>query len=127
MNFPAISPRLRVLVDAFCTDGLDEAQCVAALTAIANGDKSIALRNDGESRANGMDRLGAALDELNPRARRVVDLLCEGCSNREIATALGVSERVVKWHMTRLLSHLRLRNRYSVVALVLRMRFAQSR
>jgi DNA-binding NarL/FixJ family response regulator len=105
-------------------DGLDEAQCVAALTAIANGDKLIALRAS-ETRAMVMERLAVALGDLKPRALRIVDLLCEGCSNAEIAAVLGMTERAVKWHMTRLLSHLRLRSRYRVVALVTRLRLAR--
>ncbi len=48
---------------------------------------------------------------LTPREREVLALIGTGCSNREIATALVISERTVKNHVSRILQCLQLRDR----------------
>jgi DNA-binding NarL/FixJ family response regulator len=48
---------------------------------------------------------------LSPRLVEVAHLLADGCSNKEIATALGISEPTVKKHVTRLLERLALEDR----------------
>jgi len=54
-----------------------------------------------------------ATDEapLSPRLIEVAQLLAEGSSNKEIASALGISEPTVKKHVTRLLERLALEDR----------------
>jgi|GraSoiStandDraft_60_1057301.scaffolds.fasta_scaffold408583_2 hypothetical protein len=39
---------------------------------------------------------------LGPRGREIVELLLEGCSNREIAETLKMKQRTVKAHLNRL-------------------------
>ena len=51
------------------------------------------------------------LANLTPREREVLAFLGAGCSNREIAQALFISERTVKNHVSRLLHCLNLRDR----------------
>jgi DNA-binding NarL/FixJ family response regulator len=41
---------------------------------------------------------------LSPRQRQIVDAIASGCSNKEIAETLHVSERTVKYHLTRIFS-----------------------
>lgn len=48
---------------------------------------------------------------LSPRLLEVAQLLAEGRSNKEIASALGISEPTVKKHVTRLLERLGLEDR----------------
>ncbi len=48
---------------------------------------------------------------LSPRLLEVSHLLAEGRSNKEIASALGISEPTVKKHVTRLLERLNLEDR----------------
>jgi DNA-binding NarL/FixJ family response regulator len=55
--------------------------------------------------------LPAELVELTPREREVLCLIAKGANNREIATALFISERTVKNHITSILSRLNLRDR----------------
>jgi len=57
--------------------------------------------------------LGEAEGEppLSPRLLEVSQLLAEGRSNKEIASALGISEPTVKKHVTRLLERLGLEDR----------------
>ena len=54
--------------------------------------------------------------DLTPSERKVVDLIGEGMSNREIADRLGVSEKTVKNHVTAVLSKMGLQRRTQVTA-----------
>ena len=56
-------------------------------------------------------RTSAALGELTPRERDILTELARGASNKDIAGALGISERTVKHHMTNVLQKLHLKNR----------------
>ncbi len=53
---------------------------------------------------------------LTPREEEVLRLVAEGRTNREMATALSISEATVKFHMTNVLAKLHLENRAQVVA-----------
>jgi DNA-binding NarL/FixJ family response regulator len=55
--------------------------------------------------------LPLGFDTLTPREREVLALIGQGASNREIASALYISEGTVKNHVTHLLNRLALRDR----------------
>lgn len=57
-------------------------------------------------------------DLLTPTERKVLDLIAEGLSNREIGTTLGLAEKTVKNHVTGLLAKLHFRRRTQVAAWV---------
>jgi DNA-binding NarL/FixJ family response regulator len=55
--------------------------------------------------------------QLTPREQEVLRLIATGCSNREIAEQLYISERTVKNHVNSLLRRLNLRDRTQVAIL----------
>lgn len=63
---------------------------------------------------------GAPSARLSPREREVLELLARGASNKEIASALNISENTVKNHLKRIMEKLHLENRVQVVAYALR-------
>ncbi|GAB4424627.1 MAG: response regulator transcription factor [Chloroflexi bacterium OHK40] len=62
---------------------------------------------------------GPASDELSARELEVIRLLVGGASNKEIATALGLSENTIKTHLSRIFDKLGARSRAEVVAIAL--------
>lgn len=56
--------------------------------------------------------------DLTPSERKVLDLIGDGLSNREIGDRLGVAEKTVKNHITSLLSKMGLQRRTQVAAWV---------
>ncbi len=54
---------------------------------------------------------------LSPRERQVLQLVADGCANKQIANALGITERTAKYHVTSLLTKLGAENRAQAVAI----------
>jgi len=54
---------------------------------------------------------------LTPRQQQVLNLMCEGMSNKEIAHALGMAEGTVKIHVTAILRAMKASNRTQAVIL----------
>lgn len=59
------------------------------------------------------------LTQVTPRERKVLELVAEGLSDREIAAALGVSVRTVEGHMAKIRDKTAIRSRSALVRLVL--------
>jgi two-component system NarL family response regulator len=55
---------------------------------------------------------------LTARQHEVLELVAEGASNREIADALHITERTVKFHVGQILERLQLHNRYELAQFV---------
>ncbi|MDT7743629.1 MAG: hypothetical protein QOE59_2707 [Actinomycetota bacterium] len=55
-------------------------------------------------------------DGLTPRQREVAELVSEGCTNREIATRLGIDERSAEGHVERIRLRLGFRSRTQIAA-----------
>lgn len=59
-------------------------------------------------------------DPLTPRETEVLQLLAQGCSNRDIAAALVISESTVKNHLRNILEKLHLQNRIQAAVYAVR-------
>ena len=54
-------------------------------------------------------------DELTPRQLEVLDLLAQGCANKEIETRLNLAERTVRAHLTEIFKSLGVQGRVRAV------------
>jgi pimeloyl-ACP methyl ester carboxylesterase/DNA-binding CsgD family transcriptional regulator len=63
--------------------------------------------------ASGRDAL--PLDELTPRERDVLEGIAEGLDNSEIAASLGLSEKTVRNHITRVFDKICVEHRYQAI------------
>jgi DNA-binding NarL/FixJ family response regulator len=57
---------------------------------------------------------------LSPRETQVLELIVQGATNREIATALSLAEDTVKIHLRNILEKLHLRNRIQAAVYAVR-------
>lgn len=71
---------------------------------LAQGDTAVA-----EDRLSRIQR--ERLEALTPRERDIMALVATGSSNRRIAEEIGIQEKTVKHHMTRILAKLKAANR----------------
>jgi DNA-binding NarL/FixJ family response regulator len=97
-------------------------EIVAAVRLVANGEALLApavtrsVIEEFVRREQALPRSPpAAVQELTPREREVLDLLAEGLSNPEICERLVISEATAKTHVARILQKLGLRDRVQVV------------
>jgi DNA-binding NarL/FixJ family response regulator len=54
---------------------------------------------------------------LSGKQQQVVELIAAGCSNKDIAQDLSISERTVKYHLTRIFSRLGVANRMQLACI----------
>lgn len=59
-------------------------------------------------------------DALSARETEVLNLVATGCSNKQIGSALSISEETVKAHMKNILAKLGVRDRTHAVIVALR-------
>lgn len=64
-------------------------------------------------------RIGRS-ESASSREKEIVDLVCQGCTNKEIASRLSLSEQTVKAHLSRIFRKFNVSNRSQLVALVAR-------
>ena len=60
-------------------------------------------------------RSGLPLDDLTPRERAILGGIAEGLDNGEIASLLGLSEKTVRNHITRVFDKIDVRHRYEAI------------
>lgn len=58
--------------------------------------------------------------DLSPRQREILALVAAGRTSKEIASALGISESTVNWHLTNVFERLGASSRAEAVALAMR-------
>jgi DNA-binding NarL/FixJ family response regulator len=57
-------------------------------------------------------------DDVTGREREIIDLVCRGCTNREIAASLSLSEHTVKAHLNRIFRKFKTTSRSKLITLV---------
>jgi RNA polymerase sigma factor (sigma-70 family) len=90
----------------------DEALVVSIRNALQHDEKQRALR---AQRAD----IAARMAELTPREHEVMTMVTDGRSNKEIATALGVSAKTVEVHRARVMDKMRADSLAELVRMVM--------
>jgi pimeloyl-ACP methyl ester carboxylesterase/DNA-binding CsgD family transcriptional regulator len=62
-----------------------------------------------------VERNGLPLNDLTPRERAVLEGIAEGLDNSEIATSLGLSQKTVRNHITRVFDKICVEHRYEAI------------
>ena len=105
------------------------------LLASAAGDAAIALNHDqsGSGEAAQTDRSAeiaeaqARIKGLSPRGRQILEALASGHPNKVIASDLGISERTVEVHRSRMMKHLGVRHLFEAIRMALLASYARTR
>lgn len=99
--------------------GAGATDLIAAVKSVAAGESflspNLSLNLLATLRGGGAKRTLAA---LSPREQRILRLVAQGLSNREVGERLEVQEKTVKYHMTNILKKLKVRNRVEAAMLV---------
>lgn len=133
------SARILLLLDDLRLDDIDEtvmlsshgfimqqeltsASLDTAISKVASGDMPLpaGMARTLMARMRGNASPGSVYKfSLTPREQQVLALLAQGCSNKQIARRIGVSEHGAKRHVTNILAKLNAPNRTLAVALAL--------
>ncbi len=96
---------------------LSSQEFVQALHMLAKGDIVVSQEMaNGVKKELAADQDPKASDDISGREREILQLVCQGATNREIAERLIVSEHTVKVHLRHILNKLNLRNRQQIAA-----------
>jgi DNA-binding NarL/FixJ family response regulator len=110
----ALASALEAGAAAFLLKSVRGAEIAEVIRAVASGRTLLDERTLTRRRADHNDPTA----DLTPSENRVLKLIGEGLSNREIAERLGVAEKTVKNHITSLLAKMGLQRRTQVAAWV---------
>lgn len=104
----------------FLYKDVDPDALVRAIRSVHDGHTLLAAAAAGLLSAGSHTRDGRGIGSLTGREREVLGLLADGLSNREIARALGVSEKTVKTHVSSVLAKLGVADRTQAAVLAVR-------
>jgi DNA-binding NarL/FixJ family response regulator len=97
---------------------------VTAIRTVAHGDTLIAPRIMQKAlerlRSIGQRQAATPFDELSWQERRILSLVADGKSNREIAVQLALAEKTVRNYVSQILSKLGVQSRTQAAALAIR-------
>ena len=110
----ALASALAAGAKAYLLKTVRGAEIADVVRAVASGRTLLDERTVTRRRADHEDPTA----DLTPSERRVLELIGDGLSNREIGDRLGVAEKTVKNHITALLSKMGLQRRTQVAAWV---------
>jgi len=65
-----------------------------------------------------MQAESSGMNGLSDPERAIMRLVCRGLRNSEIAGVVGITERTVKWHMSRLFKRFDVTNRTELVGML---------
>jgi DNA-binding NarL/FixJ family response regulator len=113
---------LRAGASGFMLKDAPPEEIIAAVRIVASGEALLApaitrtvIEEFARQRPTTESAAPAAVEELTPREREVLDLLARGLSNPEICERLVISEATAKTHVARILQKLSLRDRVQAV------------
>jgi DNA-binding NarL/FixJ family response regulator len=113
----AVLPILQAGARGYLSVNLSSQEFVQALRMLAKGDIVVSQEMADEVKVElAADQALKSKDDISGREQEVLQLVCEGATNREIAERLIVSEHTVKVHLRNILNKLNLRNRQQVAA-----------
>ena len=113
----AFLPLLQAGARGYLSVNLSSQEFVQALRMLAKGDIVVSQEMADEVKLElAADQALKSRDDISGREQEVLQLVCEGATNREIAERLIVSEHTVKVHLRNILNKLNLRNRQQVAA-----------
>ncbi|HEU65683.1 MAG TPA: response regulator transcription factor [Chloroflexi bacterium] len=113
----ALLPVLEAGATGYLSVNLSAQEFVQALRMLAKGDIVISQEMAGEVKIElATEQASKSKDGISGREQEVLQLVCQGATNREIAARLIVSEHTVKVHLRNILNKLNLRNRQQVAA-----------
>lgn len=95
----------------YLVKGIGEAALIDAVRTVANGSGYVAPTLAARLLTAGQGTGGNRLTGLTARETGILQLIAEGCSNKEIARRSSLQEKTVKHHVTRILQKLGVRNR----------------
>lgn len=110
----ALAESLEAGALAYLLKNVRGAEITDVIKAVAQGRSLLDERTVTRRRADHQDPTA----DLTPSERKVLDLIGDGLSNREIGDKLGVAEKTVKNHITSLLAKMGLQRRTQVAAWV---------
>lgn len=110
----ALAEALEAGAKAYLLKSVRGAEITEVIRAVADGRVLLDERTVTRRRADHDDPTA----DLTPSERKVLDLIGDGLSNREIGEKLGVAEKTVKNHITSLLSKMGMQRRTQVAAWV---------
>ncbi|MEX2612318.1 MAG: response regulator transcription factor [Gaiellaceae bacterium] len=113
--------------EGYLLKGMSEEELSATLASISAGEPALSpslaakiLDEFARMAREGTDKPRGPEDVLTDREREVLRLVAEGATNREIASALYISENTVSFHMKNILAKLHLKNRAQAAAFAIR-------
>ncbi|MFW6118678.1 MAG: response regulator transcription factor [Chloroflexota bacterium] len=110
-------PLLEAGARGYLSVNLSSQEFVQALRMLAKGDIVVSQEMAyGVKVELSADQASKSKEDISGREQEVLQLVCEGATNREIAERLIVSEHTVKVHLRNILNKLNLRNRQQVAA-----------
>lgn len=106
----------------FIVKDVDPTELRAAVRRVAEGESLLTPAMLDEVRARASEVPDDELfSDFTPQERRVLGLVSEGCTNREIAATMSLAEKTVRNYVSNILTKMGMRNRTELAAHVVRL------